>query len=83
MQSWPIEIAEARFSDLLNQAVDDGPREITVHGRPEAVVVSREVFDRLYGGGESFVSVMRNSPLAGQEDVVLEPDRGLPREGVL
>jgi prevent-host-death family protein len=80
MQTWPLEIAEARFSDLLNQAVEDGPQDISVGGRSIAVMVSRELFDRLCGTGESLVSFMRSSPLAGQEDIVLERDGSLPRE---
>lgn len=80
MQTWQMQTAKARFSDIVKRAADEGPQEITVHGRPVAVVVSRELFDRLCGGGESLVSFMRNSPLVGQEDVVLERDRSLPRE---
>ncbi len=80
MTTWQMQTAKARFSDVVKRAADEGPQEITVHGRPVAVVVSRELFDRLSGSGESLVAFMRNSPLAGEEDVVFERDRSLPRE---
>jgi len=80
MTTWQMQTAKARFSDVVKRAADEGPQEITVHGRPVAVVVSRELFDRLSGSGESLVAFMRNSPLAGEEDVVFERERSLPRE---
>jgi hypothetical protein len=44
------------------------------------VVVSRELFDRLSGNPSSLVEFMQQSPLYGQEDIVLERDASLPRE---
>ncbi|QNT25609.1 type II toxin-antitoxin system prevent-host-death family antitoxin, partial [Ralstonia solanacearum] len=44
------------------------------------VVISRALFDRLSGSGESLVDFMRQSPLAGLDDVVFERERSLPRE---
>lgn len=80
MTTWQIQTAKARFSDVVKRAADEGPQEITVHGRSVAVVVSRELFDQLSGSGESLVAFMRKSPLAGDEDIVVERDRSLPRE---
>ena len=80
MQTWQLQAAKARFSDLVKRAADEGPQEITVHGRSVAVVVSRELFDRLSGNSESLVNFMRNSPLADQDDLEFERDRSLPRE---
>ena len=80
MQSWQLQTAKARFSEVVKHAADDGPQEITVHGRSVAVVVSRELFDRLSGNQLSLADFMRLSPLAGQDDIDLERDRSLPRE---
>ena len=55
MQTWQMQTAKARFSELMKQAADHGPQEITLHGRPVAVVISREEFDRLSGGAASLV----------------------------
>jgi prevent-host-death family protein len=80
MQSWQMQTAKARFSEMVKHAADDGPQEITVHGRSVAVVMSRELFDRLSGNQSSLVDFMRQSPLYEQDDIVFERDRSLPRE---
>ena len=51
-----------------------------MHGRSVAVVISRELFDRLSGNQNSLLDFMQQSPLYGQEDIVFERDRSLPRE---
>lgn len=80
MQSWQMQTAKARFSELVKHAAQEGPQDITLHGRSVAVVISRELFDRLSGGEQSLVDFMRASPLFGHEEMVFERDRSLPRE---
>ena len=83
MQTWQMQAAKARFSELMKQAADHGPQEITLHGRPVAVVISRDEFERLSGGAASLVEFMQQSPLYDREDVEFERDRSLPREVAL
>ena len=80
MQTWQMQTAKARFSEVVKHAADDGPQEITMHGRPVAVVISRELFDRLSGNQSSLVDFMRQSPLYGRDDIEFERDHSLPRE---
>ncbi len=80
MQSWQMQAAKARFSELVKHAAQQGPQEITLHGRSVAVVVSRELFDRLSGNEQSLVEFMRASPLHDHDEIAFERDRGLPRE---
>lgn len=80
MQTWQMQTAKARFSDLVRSAKQDGPQDITVHGRSVAVVMSRELFDRLSGNAQSLVAFIQNSPLHDSEDLVFERDQSLPRE---
>jgi prevent-host-death family protein len=80
MQRWQMQTAKARFSEVVKRATDEGPQEVTMHGRSVAVVISRELFDRLSGNQNSLVDFMQQSPLYGQEDIVLERDHSLPRE---
>ena len=61
-------------------AAKAGPQDITVHGRSVAVVVSRELFDRLSGNEQSLVDFMLASPLSGHDEISFERDRSLPRE---
>jgi prevent-host-death family protein len=63
---WQLQQAKARLSELL-RALDDGPQEITVHGEPVAVVLSKADYDRLSGERPSLLDFLRKSPLAGLE----------------
>lgn len=80
MTTWQLQSAKARLSELVKHAGEDGPQHITVHGQPVAVVISRDLFDRLSGNQTSLVDFIRHSPLCDQNDIVLERDRSPPRE---
>lgn len=80
MQTWQLQTAKARFSEVVRQATQEGPQEISVHGRPTAVLISREMFDQLTGKGENLVQFMRRCPLFGQDEPVFDRDQSLPRE---
>jgi prevent-host-death family protein len=75
-----MQTAKARFSELVKRAAQEGPQDITLHGRSVAVVVSRELFDRFSGNEQSLVDFMRASPLAGRDEIEFERNRSLPRE---
>jgi prevent-host-death family protein len=80
MRTWQIQEAKARLSEVVKDAEREGPQELTLHGRPVAVVVSRAEYDRLAGTGESLVEFIRRSPLFGQDDIEFERDKSLTRE---
>jgi prevent-host-death family protein len=80
MQTWQIQTAKARFSDVVRSAKSDGPQDITIHGKSVAVVLSRELYDSLSGNTQSLVQFMQSSPLYGIEDVVFERDKSVVRE---
>ncbi len=80
MQSWQMQTAKARFSELIKLAAQEEPQDITLHGKSVAVVMSRELFDRLSGSEQSLVDFMRASPLANHDEIVFERSRSLPRE---
>lgn len=46
MQSWQIDMAQARLSDVIDSAGCDGPQEIKERDKSVAFVVSREWFDQ-------------------------------------
>lgn len=79
MQTWQMQEAKARLSELVKSAQLQ-PQDITVHGNSVAVVVSRDTFDRLSQRNETLVDFMRRSPLYDADDVVLERETGLTRE---
>jgi prevent-host-death family protein len=47
--TWQLQHAKNRFSELVEAALRKGPQEITRHGKPTVVVVSKEEYDRLTG----------------------------------
>jgi prevent-host-death family protein len=67
------------MSELVKRAQKQ-PQDITLHGKSVAVVVSRDVFDRLSRNQESLVDFMRRSPLHGTDDIGIERDRSETRE---
>jgi len=81
MQTWQMQEAKARLSEVVKRAEVDGPQDITLHGRSVAVVLSRAAFERLSGQGASVVDFMQASPLVGlDEQLVFERDPSLTRE---
>jgi prevent-host-death family protein len=80
MQTWQMQTAKAQFSDVVRNAKSNGPQDITLHGKSVAVVLSRELFDRLSGNTQSLLQFMQSSPLHGLDDLELERDQSLSRE---
>ena len=72
--------AKARLSEVVQKATHEGPQEITVHGEPTAVVLSRADYERLRDMPKStnLSNFLLNSPLAGL-DIEFERDRSLTR----
>ena len=79
MHTWQIQEAKARMSELVKRAQPQ-PQGITLHGKPVAVVISRETFDRLSQTQGSLVDFMRRSPLYGADDLVFDRDPSPIRE---
>ncbi len=75
MDIWQMQEAKARLSELVKCAQNEGPQDITLHGRSVAVVVSRELFDRLSGRDLSLAAFIQASPLAEVGDALSLPDR--------
>ncbi len=80
MHKWQIQEAKARLSTVLRSAEQDGPQEITHHGRSVAVLLSRADYDRLTGNRQSLVEFIRRSPLYDQDDLIIERDVSLTRK---
>lgn len=79
MRRWQLQEAKAKFSEVVKMSQKDGPQEISVHGKPVVVVISREEYDRLRGERPSFVAFLRQSPLVGAE-LEIERDRSPARD---
>jgi prevent-host-death family protein len=80
MQSWQLQHAKARMSELVKRA-QQAPQRITLHGKPVAVLVSQATFDALSQSKGSLVDFMRASPLAegGGDEPRFERNRSRTR----
>ncbi|MGE3536606.1 MAG: type II toxin-antitoxin system Phd/YefM family antitoxin [Candidatus Tectimicrobiota bacterium] len=75
--TWALQEAKNRFSELVEQALHDGPQIVTRRGKDTVVVLSVEAFHALTATPESLVAFLRQSPLAGVElDLERRPDYG-------
>ncbi|MFZ0953549.1 MAG: type II toxin-antitoxin system Phd/YefM family antitoxin [Candidatus Sulfotelmatobacter sp.] len=69
-ESWQIQSAKARFSEVFRRARTEGPQRITKQGKEGVVMVAEEQYDRLVGKTrqpKSLVQFFRQSPLVGIE----------------
>jgi len=63
--SWSVAEAKARFSEVIEQARAGSPQTITRNGRPAAIVVSVEEWQRRSERKGTLVEFFANSPLRG------------------
>ena len=83
MQTWQMQEAKARLSEVVKRAEHEGPQDITLHGKSVAVLISRATYERLSGNQLSLVQFMRQSPLYGLERLDFKRDKSATRESVL
>ncbi len=79
MREWALQDAKARLSELVRLAMAHEPQEITLRGEPAVVVVSREEYDRMTQKQESFVDLIRTSPLM-DADIDLSREQSMTRD---
>jgi prevent-host-death family protein len=62
---WSVAQAKARFSEVLDRAISQGPQAITRNGRPAVVVVSVEEWTRKTARKVTLAEFFAHSPLRG------------------
>jgi antitoxin Phd len=77
--TWQLQEAKNRFSELVNKALDEGPQVVTRRGEQVVVIVSNEEYNQLLKSQSSLLEFFRQSPLVGAE-LDLERERSFPRE---
>jgi len=79
MREWALQDAKARLSEVVRLAMEHEPQEITLRGEPAVVVLSVEDCRHLAQPKQSFVELIRNSPLT-DVDIDLSRDRAVTRD---
>ena len=62
-QSWTVAEAKAKFSEIIERAMSEGPQTITRKGRTAAVVVGAEEWQRKTKRVGSMAEFFATSPL--------------------
>jgi antitoxin Phd len=75
--AWQLQEAKARFSKLVQRAIDEGPQTVTRHGKDAVVVISVEEFRLMEKRQIDFKEFLASAPLEG---VDLERDRNHGRD---
>ena len=79
MQSWQLQEAKNRLSEVVDRALHQGPQLITRRGAETAVVLSMDDYRKMRQPETDLVEFMQASPLAGV-DLDLERARDTGRE---
>jgi antitoxin Phd len=75
--AWQLQEAKAKFSELVQKAIEEGPQTVTRHNKPVVVVISAEEFELMKKRQVDFKELLAAAPLEG---VDLERDKSMPRE---
>ena len=76
--SWQLQEAKSRLSQVVDQALREGPQTITLRGKPAVVVVSFEEFQDLTRPSVSLREFFRQSSLY-DTDLDLERSKEVTR----
>ncbi|HKP95011.1 MAG TPA: type II toxin-antitoxin system Phd/YefM family antitoxin [Fibrobacteria bacterium] len=74
--TWQLQEAKNKLSEVVDQAVKNGPQEITRHGKKTAVILSMKDYRNLLGRKGNLADFFRGSPL-GQ--IPFGRNKDLPR----
>ena len=78
--TWRLEEAKARHSEVVRRAGSEGPQRVTVRGRPAAVVLSADEYERLSGPSRSIADLFADMRGCGLADIVPERDKDPVRD---
>lgn len=67
IQSWQLQEAKNKFSQVVENAVNDGPQVITKRGVEVAIVVSFAEYQKMIATRGKLSTFFRESPLVGVE----------------
>ena len=60
--AWQLQEAKAKFSELFQKALDEGPQTVTRHGKDAVVMLSAEAYRKLQEGKPSLKEVLMSGP---------------------
>lgn len=74
---WQLHEAKARFSELVQKAIDEGPQTVTRRGKASVVVLSAEQYELMKKRQIDFKEFLAAIPL---DELDVERDKSPPRD---
>lgn len=62
MTRWQVQEAKARFSELMEKALTEGPQVVTRHGTDQVVVISAQEYGTLQPKRRNLLEALRDDP---------------------
>ena len=62
---WKLQDAKNHFSEVVENAITEGPQEVTRRGKDAVVIISYNVYQELIKPKEDIVDFFQRSPLKG------------------
>ena len=78
-RTWQLQEAKSRFSELVNEVVEDGYHTVTKNGHPVVVIISYEEFEKIRKPKNTLGEFFAESPFS-TFSLDVERDRDLGRE---
>jgi len=65
IRTWQLQEAKSKFSQVVDEALTQGPQVITRHGVEVAIVLSYEEYRKVMKSQQKLSEFFRESPLSG------------------
>jgi prevent-host-death family protein len=78
--AWQLQEAKAKFSELVQKAIEEGPQTVTRRGKPSVVVLSAEQFELMKKRQIDLKDLLRSAPW---HELEIERDTSPPRDADL
>ena len=77
--TWQLQEAKAKFSEVVKEAVEHGPQIITKHGIETALIISIDDYKKANTNEIKLSTFFQQSPLHNVE-IEFDRDKDLPRD---
>lgn len=77
--TWQLQDAKSKFSQLVDSAMHHRPQFVTKHGSNAVVIISFEEYTKFIKPKDDLVTFLRGSPLA-ESDLDFTRNKDMPRD---
>ncbi len=77
--TWQLQEAKSKFSQLVESAISDEPQFVTKHGKNAVVILSFEDFKKITKPKTDLINFFKNSPLTDIE-LDISRNKDIPRD---